>query len=448
MDLIQFYKSVLATGNMKADEHGYISHIEGFDKEGSAQMQPVVLAGKRLVLPVKEQLRTPEPDKKIFFNPLSEDVLSGESEVFIKLKDMCSIAINFAIVSCIDSLISLGLSTKDHPKLSPDDSAVLSILKNVDMTTSSTVAKIISKAVSTGDFGSSLCKIYQKRGGKVKSKRYARVGIVSSAFYEEVSQNKEQVYGVNLRKKDRGLLKALMEFILPKIAVEEGYNQGSDDDHAPYLASFLKTVAAIAEDINKVIDTYSDFIDQPDVIRIKTDWADVVDDFNSFIPELRRIPHQTGNRGSMKVEDKLKEERNISQAVQAAVHQAQTKQVPAQPEKPAPVHAPVVETTTPPFDPDPVQYAPVPTMAAPVPQVHQEQKSGMSVSDLIGVGAPNVANGYNQYQQPYPQQYQQPYGQYPMQNGYGYQQPMYPPQAGMGYGAQPMQPMQPNQFLF
>lgn len=444
MDLIQFYKSVLATGNMKADEHGYISHIEGFDKEGSAQMQPVVIAGKRLVLPVKEQLKTPEPDKKIFFNPLSEDVLSGESEVFIKLKDMCSIAINFAIVSCIDSLISLGLSTKDHPKLSPDDSAVLSILKNVDMATSSAVAKIISKAVSTGDFGSSLCKIYQKRGGKVKSKRYARVGIVSSAFYEEVSQNKEQVYGVTLRKKDRGLLKALMEFILPKIAVEEGYNQGSDDDHAPYLASFLKTVAAIAEDINKVIDTYSDFIDQPDVIRIKTDWIDVVDDFNSFIPELRRIPHQAGNRGSMKVEDKLKEERNISQAVQAAVHQAQTKEVPAQAEKP--VHAPVMQPSTPPFDPDPPQYAPVPTMAAPVPQAHQvqqEQSSGMSVSDLLGVGAPS---GYNQYQQPYPQQYQQPYGQYPMQNPYaGYQQPMYPPQAAPGYG---MQPMQPNQFLF
>lgn len=436
MKLLKLYEEILKTGLMTVNEEGLVQQPDKFSSDGTVVVDPTVIDGKRLVLPTKEHIDYPDKDSKIVFHPLSENVLAGESVVLSKLKNMCSLAVNMSLFNIIRGFITLALSVEEHKRLSPTQSEVLSILKDVDEKTEKDMIRMILNAAKKEGMDGLFFRVYLKRGGTIIGRKFARVGVVSFPFYEELEQDKKSHYGVELRKKDHGVLKALLEYILPKIGKEYAYYHGSDNDVAPYLDALMGSIANVAEDINKRVDQFEKFFTHPEQIKISLGWKKAFEDLEQFNAEIRRIPTQYGNQGNRKVEETMMEESNIqnqlNQATSAALHkdyEAKEKAQAPQPPKPA--------YTTPPWEEEKAPAVPVITnlgVPAPAPQMPETRSGTISASELLGI-TPGM-------QMPHQMMPQQGYPNPMMQMG-GYPNPMagYPnpmmQQQGYPYPGQP-----------
>lgn len=293
MKLNEVYSAILAFAGLEADSDGYISTIVADRRE------PAVMGGLRLVLPTDQHLRNPNPKEKVIFHPLSENILRGESEVITKLRDIINIRLNFTFGIVGNALLNLAASPEEHHKLTPDQTELLIALKDVDDITTKHFASIIFEGIKN-QANKMFMNIYLKRGGSIGEKRYSRAGILTFGLYEELLKDSQEVYGVKLRVKDKEALKKLFEFILPGIKEDNTcYNRGSDSTIAPYLDALMKTAMAIASRFNDIFDQYGQFIDFSDSLVFNGDWVETFENLNVMAAELRRVPAQLGNEGTV-----------------------------------------------------------------------------------------------------------------------------------------------------
>mgnify|MGYP003407292093 CR=1 FL=1 len=417
MNLLKLYTEILATGLMSVNDEGLVSQPSKYTLGGTVPIEPTLIDGKRLVLPTQKHVDQPDPEEKIIFHPLSENALQGESAVITKLKTMNSVVINMTILNLVSKLIELALSTEEHKKLNPDQSELLSILKNADEKTEKDFMKIVLSGIRKEGAEGLFFKVFLKRGGTVMGKKYARVGVVSFPLYEELTNGENEHYGVTLRKKDHGVFAKLLEYILPRIAESHAYDVGSDDDTAPYLDALMQSVASVGVDINARIAEFENLITYADELKIKMGWRKAFKDLSDFTPEIRRIPAQYGNRGNRRVDEQLKEEHNIQSAVDSALHRSEAVAEVPMVAKAAPV-------TVPPWEHTPVPVvASVPSLSVPMvaPPPVASAPGTISALELLGIMPGQPAYPPQGYPPGYGQQGGYPPG-YPQQPGYGYPQ--------------------------
>lgn len=293
MKLNEVYTAILAFAGLDADKDGYISTIVGDRRE------PAVLGGLRLVLPMDQHLRNPNPKEKVIFHPLSENILRGESEVITKLRDIINIRLNFTFGIVSQALLNLAASPEEHHKLTPDQTELLIALKDVDDTTVRHFTSLMLEGIKN-QANKLFMNIYLKRGGSIGDKRYSRAGILTYSLYEELLKDSNEVYGVKLRVKDKETLKQLYQFILPGIEDDNTvYNRGSDSTIAPFLDALMKTAMAIASRFNDIFEQYGQFIDQYESLVFNGDWVETFENLNVMASELRRVPAQLGNEGTI-----------------------------------------------------------------------------------------------------------------------------------------------------
>lgn len=303
MTLIELYTSMLAAAGLTVDDNGYVS-VNNSLFTGSNKNEPVLVDGKRLVLPTREQLTDPDRESKIIFHPLSENILRGESIVVAKLRSMYGIRLNFAVAAIVSGLLDLCASVNKHKLLTPDQSAVLSVAPNCDETTVRVFASLINKVFADE---STFVKLYLRRSGTIKGVKYSRAGIISFPFFEALQEAKDTLFGVKLRKKDKEALLAIFEFILPKIGEAESYNQGSDSTIAPFTDALMKAFMGVAGKLNDIIDLYKDKIDELEKLTFDADWVDAFEDLSVMTSEIRRVPAQAGNEGEGKKTDSIQQ---------------------------------------------------------------------------------------------------------------------------------------------
>lgn len=442
MKLLDIYRSVLKFVGLEADENGYINTMLDDKKE------PACINGLRMVLPVNEQLRGFRPDEKIIFHPLTENILRGESEVFKKIKQCINIKLNFSIGIVAQNLLSLVASPEFHNKLSPEQAELLTSITDAD---EKSVTNFISQMVKgvKANPDRLFTNIFLKRGGKVRHERFSRVGVVSFPFYQQLIDDKIE----GIRVKDKQTFKELFEFIFTEIKDADDYNFGSNSHVAPYLESLLRTAANIASRLNDIIELYKDHIEDADKLLFDSDWLEHFENLDDLIPEIRKIPVQAGNDGSISTED----------VVAAPVAQPQ----PQQPQQYTPATQYAPQAPVAPQYQQPAQYQP-PQMMQPMQPEVKVTSRGIDFKSLVQATPslaylPNpIANQMqmNQMQQRQMQEAQripswagdprmmQQYPQQPMMQPMQYpQQPMMQP---MQYPQQPMmQPMQyPQQPMF
>ena len=303
MKLNTIYKSILRFCGLDADEQGYISTVFN-DKD---KPKPAFIDGLRMVLPTDHHLRNFDAKEKIIFHPLTENILRGESEVVMKLKNVINVRLNFTIGIVAQSLLNLVASPEQHSHLSPEQADLLVSIKDCD---EKAVTTFISHMVAgmRAHPERLFTNIYLKRGGTYRDKRYSRVGIVTFPFYDLLKQDKVD----KLRIKDKDTLKQLFQFIFPNIDDEEEYNFASDSHVAPYLEALLRTAANIASRLNDIILTYKDYIEEAEMLTFDADWLEHFQDLNALIPEIRKVPVQQGNDGTVSVT--AQEEAPVQQA--------------------------------------------------------------------------------------------------------------------------------------
>lgn len=294
MKIIQLYKDILSVASLQADEDGMVSAVAG----GSSS--PFMVDGKRLVLPTREHLSNPDWASRVVFHPLSENNLRGESKVMEKFRNAINKRLNYVIGLLAQELLALTVDIDAHKRLNPDQQALLTALLGADEK-SKTLEQLqaLLKAMGLGNNERSIVHIFLKRGGIVRGKKFNRACIVSFPLYEELGkEDAKQVYGVTVSKKNKLLLRKLLEFILPGIEKPSHFDAGSESDIAPFLDCLMHGVLKIAGCINQVVDDYENFIEDPDMFRFNSDWVEAFENLAVLLPEIRSIPMQAGNEGS------------------------------------------------------------------------------------------------------------------------------------------------------
>lgn len=301
-DIITFYKHLLATGRMRADNEGFVSKKSTSKEDG---WEPAIVEGKRLVIPTANQTALADTENRMYFHPLCESALKGESATLQRLRRAFAVGLNYSMAMTFSSLIELAASHADHAKLDPDQSEILSPLHDSNADTAVNFLKIVRAATIANGAEASLVQIYLKRNAVVGGANFARGATVSFPVYEELLKNEEKVFDVKLSKKDRATLIALFEYTLP--GIKEGlYNQGSNSDVAPYLDSLLKAVGKIGANLNHYSAMYK-LESVVEDIEVPLGWYDDSKNLDVFLPEIRRIPQIGFDSGSEKVIDNVRQ---------------------------------------------------------------------------------------------------------------------------------------------
>lgn len=298
-DVVGFYQQLISNAGMVSSEEGHIST----QLASGASKEPTLVKGKRLVLPTPAQLRSASAENSIIFHPLSENLLRGESDVMAVFRAHLNKKLNFALAYFTISLMDLAIASDKHPKLSPDQSLYLSVVKHADENTMKVLKEITAKMM-VDDTENSFIHMYIKRGGIMAGKKHSRVCVTSFPLYEELAKEPEPrkpitFLGVKLRKVDRECLLGLLQFVLPNIAEQQAYWGSSNSQIAPTLDAVMRSVATIGSRINDVAVMYSDYIEDVDSITYNLDHLTVLDSLDSIIADIRMIPMQLGNEGSV-----------------------------------------------------------------------------------------------------------------------------------------------------
>lgn len=447
MKLIKLYTSILNAAGAVVDKDGFVSDNKAIY---GGENSPLLIKGKRLVLPTTEQLRSMGKGNTIAFHPLYENIMRRESEVITTLRKMISVRLSYTVASVMNNLLTIATSVKEHAKLTPDQGEFLSIIKDVDATTSINFTKYLS-AVAKANEATHMCHLYLKHGGKIGENRYSRVSVVTFAAYTEIKEHTDltkSLRGVRFRIKDRDAILKLFEYVFPDIDKLETYSVGSNSNIAPYMDALMRSFYNVAAKLNDVFVLFGNKIDHVTELTFDSDWVDSFQDLSLLDTAIRSIPMQAGNEGETRSHGAVPANNNT--VTQSAVV---TPITPPQ----APVVAPIQQQ----FQPQVQVAQPTPVMQQQVPQPVQQNElvtsNGVNFRALMSGRGGMVQQqypqqmqptymhgGYNgmpqQMQQPYPMQ--QPYQQQPYFNQYGgMQQPIQRVPYG---GVQQQYPQQPT----
>lgn len=295
MKLNDLYTSILACGGMVVDKEGFVSvSLEN-------NTSPALVSSKRLVLPTQSQLISDQTNK-IVFHPLAENILKGESDVIEKLRSVFNIRLNYTFAAVAHNLLTIAGSISDHKKLTPDQSELLSIVKDVDEKTVVAFTSMMVNSIKDSP-ERSFVNIFLKRGAIIGGKKWSRGGIVTFPLLEQLEKEQDKYYGVKLRAKDKAAFIQLYEYLLPNSSIAEFYNRGTDSDVAPFLDGLMKTVMGIASKLNDVLVLFSNQIDSSEDLMFNSDWVETFDNLAVMLPQIRQIPMQIGNEGKSKLSD-------------------------------------------------------------------------------------------------------------------------------------------------
>lgn len=298
------------------------------------KIEPVLIDGKRLVLPTQEHLNNAFATSKVIFHPLNENIIRGESEVINKLRTSFKIKFNITTAVLGQTLLKICASIAEHKHLNPEQSEMLSEIKDVDDNTFTTFGKIMVAAMKA-NADKAFVNVFLKSGAKLADRKYSRAGIVSFPMYEELIKGADHVFGVKLRVKDRKAYIQLFEYMYTHIQEPQLYNIGSNSQIAPFLEALLNTCAQLAENLNRVINLFKDKIDDPEALLFNSDWMDGFDKLEDLLPQIRNIPNQEPTN---KPAQPQAQQSPVAYATQAPQQQPMMQQVPMQ--QPQPMYAP------------------------------------------------------------------------------------------------------------
>lgn len=303
MDILDFYKGMLASAGIAVDDRGYTTNVT------AGVSQPITISGKRLVLPTKEILSAGAWDDIVAFHPASESVIRGESPVLRKLRMGFQNRINYIVMSMLEASIKLVANTEFHSRFSPAQSELLRVLSTVDGEKTIKAAIDVVNAVALDSPNDKFVNLYIKKEGIVNDQTFRRACIVTFPFYQCKEDNKPTIFGKELsRQKDKKSIIAFIEHLLPKSTVVGAYDAGSADLNTPSLCCLLEAVGNIFVQLNNFVLLYADILPLAgdafaDVDQFITDlyWYDGIDHITKY---RALIPALDGNQGvASKVED-------------------------------------------------------------------------------------------------------------------------------------------------
>jgi hypothetical protein len=291
MELLALYKSILSAINLHVNKEDMVYMIQDGSKE------PIMINGRRLVLPTQNILREGLGDQRVAFHPVSENFLTeGETPVFTELKKFITLSLTTKMLFLMVRLATIASESKAHSKLTPRQHEFLSHVPNLDAKALKVIVKTLEKTEITGN--NKLINLYVRKGGTLTNKSYSRVAMVRFPILEQLEEGKEDysVFGVHFdRKKDVVTMRALIEYVFPEAEQTPGYSVGSSDDMAPGFDALMRAYLGMVKRINNVVKLFREVLEDDESIKdyrellTDTSWEDGLTDlsvYRGLIPNM------------------------------------------------------------------------------------------------------------------------------------------------------------------
>jgi hypothetical protein len=297
--LLNWYRSILNNASLHADDTGAVSVVL---EDGEV---PYLVDKKRLVLPTRENMAR-DKDSIVLFNPLSENILEGESPVMARYRHSINTVVNWRLNNILDDLFQIagspGESNNQSRPLSPDQLSILRHVREVDAKMYANW-QALTKAMPLGDTQKCIVHIYVKKQALIHGKSYRRAAIISFPLFEalvEASKGKDRkVFGVQLRKSDIECLINTLKIVLPNLDEPGAYNRGSTSDSQPTIHALLLGLLGLAANVNAIVELFSSVRPEMKKNLYDTEWVEVLNDLSQLDADLLMVPHQAGNSGTV-----------------------------------------------------------------------------------------------------------------------------------------------------
>lgn len=306
--LLDFYLDILETAGFQVNDDFFIMHRPESEKK---KPEHVMVMDKKLVLPAPILLKNPDPENNVFFHPLCEQILRGESEVFTFLKRAMVMRLILSYSSLGAGLTRLHTDINLQKSMSIKQIEYIKDLVDVDEKTLLAWTGFIWGHIKLAPHDSTKwpIRMYIKQSGRYEGKNYQRVCSVAFPLIERLLNEKDipkpGTEDQKYRSKDYLAFKQISGAIFPESIMEhsEAYNSGYSDTFAANLMAFLLSYKKLAERINVITETLREPLERagasPDAIHIPVKWMDYIDEAGREKLALlnRRIPALPGNMG-------------------------------------------------------------------------------------------------------------------------------------------------------
>ena len=284
--LTELYTAIITSLGLPISDTGNIM-MEALDGPS-----PLLIGGRKVIVPTTETLRAFNADHQMIFHPMSESVVRSQSPMIKKLRMLTMYRLQGAICVLLPELMAIAADSSLHAKLPPAAAEMLRAVPDVDAKTVQTMEDIAGAA--NGD-DKKIISFYLRQGGVINGMTCQRATIVTFPFLKEFDRTDGLIFGVPTRKKDRVAIKALFMMMFPNCEDTDTYSFGSNSSTAPYFHALINAYVKIGKRINEVAKPYRKVL--------KNDDATVDLDFASDVVDLTKyrdlLPAMSGNDGEI-----------------------------------------------------------------------------------------------------------------------------------------------------
>lgn len=287
---------ILSWGGLIKDDSRIVFSIDG-------QEYPIKIDNMPMYLPLSEVLDANCIDK-VFFHPACENITSKETEVFKIIRKMTVMRLLdlFRQMPVVLFAVSTGKPKSTWNQRTLD---MLEPLKGVKQTVRAEVMKLFARMhVEVDENGLDNRFIHFKitKGGggvsKVSGERVYYKTKPSFPFYTEIvrrlarseGQSDNQTVELNNHSVSRAALKIaahLFQIIVPAVNSPDDYEFESTTPVASRLISYLRAYSEIADDMNKIQNTFRSEYDKASLYPIDLAWTESLEE----LPEIyRQVP--------------------------------------------------------------------------------------------------------------------------------------------------------------
>lgn len=297
MKIRDLYKAILEAVGAVVSDDGLVSMTRPGDDP-----VPLMVKEKRLAMPTEKLLNVGafNPDGSLIaFHPICENVVLNTSPVLSKLETMMTFRLTWVMRELIMQLTSIAADPKLHKKLKMKAHGLLSALPEADEKTKDAFHKIAETTTTVGQ--KKLLNLYVRSGGMYGGEKVSRLGRFYPAIVDLLDEEKRTILGVTLRKADVPMFLALIEYILPDYRDPDKYAAPSNALVAPTFHALAKVYGKVANQLNKIIDLHAAQLNDPEALRIPTEWLDEVQDLTKFREIIPVLPGNDGEEGTKTV---------------------------------------------------------------------------------------------------------------------------------------------------
>ena len=221
---------------------------------------------KTLVLPTDEAIKRNDQGV-VYFHPLSENIIRGESEIVKSMRTMIRFRINATALTIMEIITELASDETKHKSMSSQQQIVLKCFAGATKKVKQDIKNVLDA------YFDKITGLYLKRKHTIDGDVYRRVASITFPLRAMIKEGSKTVGEHEMSSiKNAQVLGELIDYVFPKNEDSVLWSAGSNSDAAPYYESMLLVYSSVAERLNKLIKVFKKHIPNAESLMIPIDF--------------------------------------------------------------------------------------------------------------------------------------------------------------------------------